>query len=184
MPQSLNYIKVKSRRQLKQENDDAQLIIRKAGTNDGMPGGTNMPVGRVFSTGVCMPQSFEEVGYPGGGPLTSTDKHSWTPSAGIGRGSVDGPELITREVLTDQHTYSPYPWFDARLRRLVNLYDPQQVFQKQSNTLDHTNDNMPADVYRSGATPPERSQGSVGKDNNRTERVRKEKLNRTRRGPR
>lgn len=174
MSQSYNYIKVKSRKQLQRENDDANLIINKAGTHSTMPGGTHMPIGRFTPEGVAMPGTYATT-TANGDALTGSTRHTWTPSAGIGAGHVDSPPLEPRPPL-EQNLLTGGIWdgsLSAKQKTLdigeANRTGPGFIFDA-ANVMPHRSDAF------AGALDSKYTEGSVGRDINTISRIKRERL--------
>lgn len=114
-PPSSNYIKVKSRRRVKRENEESHLRKTKAGTMYEMPGKAHLQSPIRSITGISMPQSFVPTEVDFGETLT-------TRSAGTGKGTVHMPPEQARPILTSHMQI--YPWsFTQRWRAWGKLAD-------------------------------------------------------------
>jgi len=96
-----NYIKVKSRKQLRREIEKSMLKIDKAGSNDQQPGTTqvNNPVRNP--TGVPMPGAHENSSIFWGEGLTTTQ-------GGMGSGGVGAPPEVARKAISSSEAIYPY----------------------------------------------------------------------------
>lgn len=161
MSESYNYIKVKSQKELEKENKEAKLIIHKAGTHHTMPGGTHMPIPRVFPyQGVAMPGTYDTPN-AGGDSLRGSVNHNWTPSAGIGGGSVGAPPLFPRKFIAEFH--NTLVWDPEMSMKQKTMDVPEANRRGRGFIFDAANHTMPGGVDRGGGSVrPEETEGSVG----------------------
>lgn len=156
MSQSYNYIKVKSRKQLQQENAAANLVIHKAGIHSTLPGGTHMPIGRHTPEGVTMPP--DQAPSAAGEALTGSLHHTWSSSAGIGSGHVSSPAETTTPPLNPFRTRTEDNQFYTR-RRSGRTDRPGPGYVYTAATV------APELSHRTpGALDAKYTQGSVGRD--------------------
>lgn len=160
MPQSPNYIRVKSRRELQRELSNSDQRVNKAGSGVGMPGGVSLPVGWSNPLGVSPPNSFYSVDHPGGDGMRGSTTKTWSASAGIGQGGVEGPSEVARTAY-DQYQPLPSFYFDHHFADSMKSVDGST--RQSFNDFDRINCLMPGDVYRSGNLH-EGGDGSVGRD--------------------
>lgn len=163
-PPSSNYIKVKSRRALRRENEASLQRIYKAGTNDidNQPGATgiNTPISSI--TGVPQPDTVtSDVQF--GEALT-------TYSGDMGKGSVGMPPEKPRPILTSNELHYPYS-YTQRQRQLNRDQDYPADNIQQSGMSAGANISQPEATTKSG-TVAKYTDRTTGPDPQRLSRER------------
>lgn len=142
-PPSSNYIKAKSRRQLRREIDQGKLVINKAGSNDidNQPGTTAIGNPTYNPDGVSQPDTITG--------NVSFDNTISLHMGGMGIGSTDAPVLQARPHSTELDGTGPEKTAE-RFRNRSKLGDkanslPYSFIQAGSN------DSQPGVTYNSGS---------------------------------
>lgn len=160
----------KSRIQLKREIQKDELIIKKAGKVEDLPGSVRgMPQQRTCDTDVSMPNSIESV-------ECLDDQHAGQTgkiSGGIGRGNVEMPPVDPRDPVVNtnltwvQNTYN---------RKISDTNQAMAIYFGHGDNMnfEHAEERMPSSVTMAGSLDPSRAEGSVGPDAKRKERALKE----------
>ena len=170
MPQSENYIKTRSRRELRRLIKNSNQIILKAGTNDidNQPGSTTSGNPIRNETGVPQPGEYA--------PEVQTNKivseTGRITSSSFGSGNVEQPPADPKKPLnsTNQIYYPPYvqsqTWRDRTL-----LNDAPSTIADRHTTVAGEVDQQPFGTNNAGelSKEPERT---VGLDGNRIVRER------------
>lgn len=170
----------KSRMQLSREIQKDELIIKKAGKIEVLPGSVQrVPSNYTCETGVALPNSIESVECLDDQLAGQTGKFS----AGIGAGNVDMPPVEARDPIVNVSWNRIKNQFNLKMsdtNQVMNMY-----FGNGNNlTYEHAEEHISIGVKMPGELDVSRIQGSVGKDEDRQRRIEKERkeLARKRRG--
>jgi len=142
MPQSSNYIKIKSGRMLRRQNSNSQQRVQIAGSNDidNQPGGTTAHTPIRTLTGVLQPGSYDVVDPFFGETLT-------TRIGGMGSGSVGEVPIKARGALSVAD--APYPFnYNSRWTAQNKVADTQNL--PQSRIIAGSVEVNPSEVVKSG----------------------------------
>jgi len=180
MPQSSNYIKTRSRRELWKLIKDSNQILFKAGSNDidNQPGSTTAGNPIRNETGVPQPGQHE----PGVNVNKVVCETGRITASSYGAGNVEQPSEGTKKPLnsSDQLYYPPYiqsqSWRDRTL-----LNDAPSSLADRHAAEAGSIDQQPAGTANAGEMTKELER-TTGLDGNRINRERTRRLKRISRG--
>lgn len=160
-----NYIKVKSRKQLRREIEKSQLKIDKAGSNDSQPGGVQNAGPIRNPTGVPMPGDHQASNIFWGEGLT-------TSQGGMGTGGVGAPTEQARSAITLSEAVYPY---SITARQSVQ-YKVQELSDMANSRIEPgTNEQNPLASENAGSVV-NAVERTTGLDKDRIERAKESKL--------